>query len=196
MEASTVRQDAILPSGHRISLRKGDITDESTDAIVNAANSLLMHIGGVAGAITRRGGPSIQAESTKIGRVPTGGAAITGAGDLPARWVIHAVGPIWGARSAEENDRLLVSATTAALEIAREKGLASIAFPAVSSGIFGFPKDRCARVMLGAVLRWAEEHPKDAPRDLRFTIVDEETVAIFDAEMRRVFQNTERNKVV
>lgn len=104
-------------------------------------------------------------------------AAVTGAGTLPACAVIHAVGPFWDDYSEEENDRLLASATTAALKIACERGLASIAFPAVSSGIFGFPKHRCAEVMIGAVVAWWKAHPDDDPCDLRFTIIDEPTVS-------------------
>lgn len=177
-----LRQSVTVASGHTISLWHGDITEESADAIVNAANDGLVHGGGVAGAIVRKGGYAIQDESDRIGRVPTGSAAITGAGALAAKYVIHAVGPVWNGRPPEENDRLLASATTAALEIAREKALTSIAFPAVSSGIFGFPKDRCAHVMLQAVRGWAETHPDNNPRDIRFTIIDEETVTIFERE--------------
>ena len=179
--SATVRRTETLPSGHVLSLRHGDITGDPVDAVVNAANEGLAHGGGVAGAIVRRGGYGIQDESDRIGRVPTGAAAITGAGSLPAKHVIHAVGPVWRGQSPGESDRLLASATTAALQIARAKGLLSVAFPAISSGIFGFPKDRCARVMLGAVRLWAEAHPADEPRDIRFTIIDGETVACFEA---------------
>jgi len=176
-----------LPSGHQLSLRQGDITDEAIDAIVNAANSGLVHGGGVAGAILRKGGQIIQDESDRVGRVRIGGAAITGAGKLPAKSVIHAVGPVWRGNTPEENDRLLASATTSALEIARERGFQSIAFPAISSGIFGFPKHRCAEVMVRAVRDWAAAHPADPPRDLRFTIIDDQTVGFFLAEMERQF---------
>jgi O-acetyl-ADP-ribose deacetylase len=181
------RFETILPSGHRVSVRHGDITDEQADAIVNAANAALAHGGGVAGAILRKGGQSIQDESNPLGSVPTGGAAMTGAGRLRASHVIHAVGPVWRDNTPEENDRLLGSATTAALEIARRQELRRIAFPAISSGIFGFPKDRCARVMVSAVIVWAREHPAANPRDVRFTIIDEVTVAIFEAELRARF---------
>ncbi len=186
-EVPTVNRTVVLPGGHVLSLRHGDITEETTDAIVNAANDGLAHGGGVSGAIVRKGGSVIQDESDRIGRVPTGTAAITGAGSLAARFVIHAVGPVWSGRTPEENDRLLASATTAALEIARERGLHSIAFPAVSSGIFGFPKDRCAKVMLGAVRDWADAHPDDNPRDIRFTIIDAETVRIFETVFALTF---------
>lgn len=162
--ATTIRFETILPSGHRLSLRHGDITDEIVDAIVNAAIVGLIHGGGVAGAIVRKGGNVIQEESLRIRRPKTGEAVITGAGVLPAKFVIHAVGPVWRGQSPEESDRQLASATTAALEIAREKGLQSVAFPAISSAIFGFPKDCCARVMLAAVRDWANVNPDAAPR--------------------------------
>ncbi len=180
MSSSEPRFETILPSGHRLSLRQADLTDEDVDAIVNAANTGLAHGGGVAGAILRKGGQIIQDESDRVGRVPTGSAAITGAGKLRARFVIHAVGPVWRGQTPEESDRLLASATTAALEIARERDLESIAFPAISSGIFGFPKDRCAEVMVEAVTAWAAAHPDDNPRDLRFTIIDDITVNVFE----------------
>ena len=135
-----------------IELLDGDITTLAVDAIVNAANSRLQHGGGVAGAISRRGGPSIQQESDAIGYVPVGGAAVTGAGDLPSRWVIHAVGPRMG---EGDEDRKLRSATEAALERAEELGARTIAFPAISAGIFGYPMDRCARIMTDAVRRFA-----------------------------------------
>ena len=181
------RFGAILPTGHRVALYLTDITTVATDAIVNAANTGLGHGGGVAGAIVRRGGQVIQDESDRIGRVPTGSAAVTSAGKLPTKWVIHAVGPVWRGHTPDENDRLLASAVTASLEIAHSKGLASVAFPAISSGIFGFPKDRCARVMVAAVIAWADSHPTDGPRDIRFTIIDDETVGYFETEMRQVF---------
>lgn len=176
--------ETILPSGQTVSLRHGDITEEVVDTIVNAANVGLIHGGGVAGAIVRRGGPTIQAESLRIRRPKTGEAAITGAGKLPCRFVIHAVGPVWRGQGPEESDRLLTSATVAALEIAREKGLQSIAFPAISSGIFGFPKERCARVMVEAIRAWASTHADDPPRALRFTIIDAFTVSCFEDEMQ------------
>lgn len=114
-------------------------------------------------------------------------AAITGAGRLPAKWVLHAVGPVWSGQAPDESDRLLASATTAALEIARSRGLESVAFPAISSGIFGFPKDRCARVMTRAVCDWAASHPDQNPRSIRFTLIDLPTLEVFAAEWERRF---------
>jgi len=182
------RRTTTLPSGHALSLRLGDITEESIDAIVNAANEGLVLGGGVSGAIYRKGGYDIQDECDRIGRTRTGNAAITGAGKLPARYVIHAVGPMWSGRDAIENDRLLAATTTASLEIARQRGLRSIAFPAISSGIFGFPKHRCASVMLSAICEWAAQHPAAIPNDLRITIIDQETLDFFETEFDRIFK--------
>lgn len=172
-----------------IEVRQGDLTEEDTDAIVNAANSHLMHGGGVAGAIARRGGSVIQAESDRWvrehGPVSTGQVAVTSAGSLPARVVIHAVGPVWqGGRAGE--DELLRSAVWNSLARAEELKLSSIALPAISSGIFGFPKDRCAAILVKAALDFIEEHPAGHLRQIRFTNIDRRTVDLFAAELRRV----------
>jgi len=138
--------------GATVRIVKGDLTLEKVDAIVNAANGQLRLGGGVAGAILRNGGPSIQAECDAWvranGEVPTGGAAITAGGALEAPYVIHAVGPVWGTGDEEAKLR---GAVLSALALAREHGLKRVSLPAISSGIFGFPKDRCAAVMLEAV---------------------------------------------
>lgn len=134
-----------------IELTQADITTLGVDAIVNAANSHLQHGGGVAGAIVRKGGDVIQRESDRIGYVPVGNAAVTTAGALPCKYVIHAVGPRMG---EGDEDRKLKDATMAALERAEELRIASIAFPAISTGIFGYPVDRCARIMTGAVVEF------------------------------------------
>lgn len=125
-----------------ISLVEGDITEQDTDAIVNAANAQLVLGAGVAGAIRRKGGPQIQLECDQIGGTPVGTAVITSGGLLKARYVIHAVGPQMGEGS---EDAKLKGATLSSLKLADEKGLRSLAFPAISTGIFGFPIDRCAR---------------------------------------------------
>jgi O-acetyl-ADP-ribose deacetylase (regulator of RNase III) len=132
--------------GQRIlELVEGDITEMDTDAIVNAANAQLVLGGGVAGAIRRKGGPAIQAACDQIGGTFVGGAVITSGGRLRARHVIHAVGP----RMGEGNeDNKLKNATLNALKVADENELKSLAFPAISAGIFGFPIDRCAEIML------------------------------------------------
>jgi len=140
--------------GTDIELRVGDITREEVDAIVNAANSGLMGGGGVDGAIHRAAGPSLLEECKVIvarkGRCPTGGAVITGAGRLKARFVIHAVGPRYGREPAKEAE-LLASAHRECLRLAAENGCASIAFPAISTGAYGYPLEEAAPVALGAV---------------------------------------------
>jgi len=128
-----------------IEIVEGDITLLDSDAIVNAANARLRLGGGVAGAIRNRGGPSIQRECDEIGGTFVGGAVITGGGELKARHVIHAVGPRMG---EGDEDEKLKNAALNSLKIADENGLKSIAFPAVSTGIFGCPVERCARIML------------------------------------------------
>jgi O-acetyl-ADP-ribose deacetylase (regulator of RNase III) len=142
-----------------IELEKGDITSLKIDAIVNAANEKLAHGGGVAGAISRNGGPSIQQESNQWikehGRVKTGTVAITGAGYLPAKYVIHAVGPVMGSGNEDEN---LKSATLNSCKCAEQYDIKSIAFPAISTGVFGFPVDRCAQLMLQTVKTYAKEN--------------------------------------
>jgi O-acetyl-ADP-ribose deacetylase (regulator of RNase III) len=132
-----------------LELVEGDITEMETDAIVNAANSALKLGGGVAGAIARKGGPKIQEECDRIGGTFVGGAVITTAGNLKAAHVIHAVGP----RMGEGNeDQKLRNATLNSLRLADEHHLKSIAFPAISTGIFGFPMDRCAKIMLSTTM--------------------------------------------
>ncbi len=164
-----------------IELVKGDITDLEVDAIVNAANSRLKMGGGVAGAILRKGGWSIQEECDKIGYCPVGGAVITGAGKLKAKYVIHAVGPRMG---EGDEDRKLESATLSALKLAEEHDVKSIAFPAISTGIFGFPKDRCAKIML----RTAVDYLKKGSKIERviFCLYDDETYRIFSEELKRI----------
>lgn len=135
--------------GRSLELLQGDITELDTDGIVNAANAQLVLGAGVAGAIRTKGGPSIQEECNKIGPIQVGQAVITGAGRLKAKYVLHAVGPRMG---EGDEDQKLLSATLSALRLADQHGLKSIAFPAISTGIFGFPVERCARIMLGAVM--------------------------------------------
>ena len=129
----------------------GDITEMETDAIVNAANAQLVLGGGVAGAIRRKGGPRIQAECKEIGGTFVGGAVITTAGDLKTKHVIHAVGPRMG--EGNENEKLK-NATLNSLKVADENNLRSISFPAISSGIFGFPIERCAKIMIETTINY------------------------------------------
>ncbi len=182
---SDLRFEMSLANDHRIMVRKGDLTVEAVDAIVNAANKFLVHGGGLAGAIVDAGGDLIQQESDQIAPVDTGKAASTGAGALPCKRVIHAVGPIWKRQSAEESDQLLASAVTSSLEVALAEELTSISIPAISSGIFGFPKDRCAQVMFDAIEAFVRDHPDSTVKKINLCNFDEPTVAIFEAEARR-----------
>ena len=137
-----------------LELAEGDITDLHTDAIVNAANASLVLGAGVAGAIRTKGGPAIQQECNKIGDCPVGGAVITTGGNLKARHVIHAVGPRKGEGDEEEK---LKNATLNSLKVANDTGLKSIGFPAISTGIFGFPIERCAEIMLSGTIGYLQE---------------------------------------
>jgi O-acetyl-ADP-ribose deacetylase (regulator of RNase III) len=134
-----------------LELIDGDITEMDTDAIVNAANAQLILGGGVAGAIRKKGGPKIQEECYKIGGTHVGGAVITTAGNLKAKHVIHAVGPRMG---EGDEDNKLRQATINSLKLADNSGLKSIAFPAISTGIFGFPIQRCAEIMLRTTIEY------------------------------------------
>jgi len=139
--------------GTKISIIKGDLTESGADAIVNAANSYLRHGGGVAGAIVRKGGSIIQEESDAIGHVPVGECAITSGGKLKARYVIHAVGPRWG--EGDEHNKLR-NAIRSVLNMAASKGFKSIAMPAISAGIFGFPKAECAKIIIEEITAFLE----------------------------------------
>ncbi len=158
----------------------GDITEENTDAIVNAANSHLKHGGGVAGAIVRKGGKIIQEESDKIGYCPVGKAVYTSAGMLKAKYVIHAVGPRWG-EGNEENK--LRSAVRSALELATELKLKSIAIPAISTGIFGYPKKEGTKVILDEVIRFLKERDTTL-EEVHLTNIDEETSNLFVTHLK------------
>jgi len=166
----------------RITLVEGDITREPADAIVNAANSSLLGGGGVDGAIHRRGGPAILAEcrSLRAGRfldgLPTGRAVATTAGDLPARWVIHTVGPVYSRR--EDRSQLLASCYTESLRVADELGAEVVAFPAVSAGIYGWPARDAARIALGTV-----RDTDTAVREARFVLFGPEMYGVFVAAL-------------
>ena len=171
-------------NGKQLVLVQGDITEMDTDAIVNAANKDLILGAGVAGAIRTKGGPTIQKECNRLGGAPVGGAAITTGGDLKARYVIHAVGPRMG---EGDEDRKLADATRNSLELANEKGLASITFPAISTGIFGFPKDRCARIMLSSVVETLKKEGTSL-KEVVFCLWGEETMQVFQNEAEEMFQ--------
>lgn len=159
-----------------------DLTERDVDAIVNAANSRLQHGGGVAGAIVRKGGRTIQEESDRIGHVPVGGAAITTGGKLKARYVIHAVGPRMG---EGDEDRKLKSAINSVLNLASEERLKSISVPAISAGIFGFPKDRCAKILVGETVAFLKNKPDNSLELVEFCIFDQEAFGFFRGEIER-----------
>jgi O-acetyl-ADP-ribose deacetylase len=162
-----------------IVLVEGDLTTQEVDAIVNAANSTLLGGGGVDGAIHRAGGPSILAECREIRRttfpdgLPTGRAVATGGGNLPARWVIHTVGPVYAASADPAGE--LASSHTESLRVADELGARTVAFPAISTGVFGYPVEEAAGVAIGAV-RGAETEVEEA----RFVLFGREAFGAFE----------------
>jgi O-acetyl-ADP-ribose deacetylase len=159
-----------------IQLAQGDITALGVDAIVNAANEHLQLGAGVAGAIARRGGPAIQEECDRIGHCLTGSAVVTGGGRLPARWVIHAVGPVWRGGGAGE-EKLLASAVASALARSEEIGAESVALPAISTGVYGFPLDRAAEISFAEARRFAAQARR--VRRIVFCLFDQEALAAF-----------------
>jgi O-acetyl-ADP-ribose deacetylase len=172
-------------TGPRIVLVRGDITEQDADAIVNAANSSLLGGGGVDGAIHRKGGPAILDECRQLraeqygGGLPTGQAAATTAGNLKARWVIHTVGPVY-AKSQDRSD-LLASCHTESLRVADELGAVTIAFPAISTGVYGYPVDEAAPVAIGAVTN-ADTNVSE----VRFVLFDELTHSAFERALANV----------
>ncbi len=158
--------------GGRIELIQGDITQVQADALVTAANAGLRGGGGVDGAIHAAGGPEILEECRRIGGCVTGGAVATGAGRLPARWVIHAVGPIWQGGGAGE-EALLSSAYRASLELIASLGGERIAFPSISTGVYGYPVGAAARTALAAVARHLQAEP--LPRVVTMVLFDRAT---------------------
>ncbi|GAB3385973.1 O-acetyl-ADP-ribose deacetylase [Humibacter soli] len=171
--------------GVRVETVLGDITREHVDAVVNAANSSLLGGGGVDGAIHRAGGPAILAACRRLREtvlpdgLPTGGAVATTAGELPAHYVIHTVGPVWTA--SEDRGRLLVSCYTRSLQVADELGAASVAFPAVSAGVYGWPMDDAARVAVSTVVN--EVGGIQGLELVRFVLFSESALEEFDAAL-------------
>jgi len=142
----------------RLVVIEGDITRQSVDAIVNAANSSLLGGGGVDGAIHRAAGPELLAECRTLGGCPTGEARITRGYRLPAKWVIHTVGPVWQG-GVQGEDELLTRCYRSSLALARQYGLRTIAFPAISTGAYGFPPERAAKIAVRECRRFLEKHP-------------------------------------
>ena len=160
-----------------IELVDGDITEQDTDAIVNAANSQLILGGGVAGAIRNKGGPIIQEECNKIGSTFVGGAVITTGGNLKARHVVHAVGPRMGEGNEDEK---LKNATLNSLKVLEENSLKSIAFPAISTGIFGYPIQRCSEIMLNTTINYLKLE----------TIIKKVIFVLWGQNDYKIFENT------
>lgn len=167
----------------QLELVEGDITDLEVDAIVNAANEQLQLGTGVAGAIRRKGGASIQEECNRIGGTPVGTAVMTGAGNLKAKQVIHTVGPRMG---DGDEDKKLAAAVRAALALADRRGMKSIALPAISTGNFGFPIERAARIMLTEIHRFLQGGTK--LERVVISLHGEEAFNVFKRELRRGFR--------
>jgi O-acetyl-ADP-ribose deacetylase (regulator of RNase III) len=162
---------------------QGDITAVAVDAIVNAANAKLAGGGGVDGAIHRAGGPSILEDCRKIGGCPPGSAVATGAGRLPAKAVLHAVGPVYGGR--EKDVEQLASCHLKCLDLAKEKGCRSIAFPAISTGVYGYPVAEASVIAVGSVHGWLIKNPDVLDR-IVFVLFDEAALKAYrDAHQRR-----------
>jgi len=176
---NAVLKEQTLGRGQIIQIVHGDITTEEVDAIVNAANEHLQHGGGVAWAISRHGGRTIQQESDKWvqakGRVEHAHPAWTSGGQLPAKYVIHAVGPVWG---DGDEDAKLAAAVSGSLRVADELELKSIAIPAISTGIFGFPKERAAEVMLKSIVEYFSKESSSI-KTVRLVLFDQATVEAF-----------------
>ena len=182
-----------LPNGAVVALEHGDLTEAAVDAIVNAANTHLQHGGGVAGAIVRRGGRVIQDESdawvATHGPAAHDRPALTSGGRLPARAVIHAVGPIWRGGTQGE-PAALQAAYASALALAEEQHFTSIAFPSISTGIFGYPVAQGAAIAAQAVADFFNAHPAGALREVRFVLIDAPTVAVFGQALAAQFGST------
>ncbi len=170
-----------------LTITRGDITGQATDAIVNAANSGLMGGGGVDGAIHRAGGPAILEECKKIvarqGRLPTGQAVITTAGNLPSRHVIHTVGPIWRGGGSGEPEKL-ASAYRESLKLAAANNLASIAFPSISTGAYGYPLEAAARIAVGEVVKFLAR--PGSVKEVVFVLFNAETCDAYTAALREI----------
>jgi O-acetyl-ADP-ribose deacetylase len=177
----------------RLSLVPGNITTQNVDAVVNAANSSLMGGGGVDGAIHNAGGPEIKAACREItrahGPLPPGQAVATTAGRLPARLVIHTVGPIWGGGTSGE-DQTLASAYRSSLAVAREENARTVAFPSISTGAYGYPIDRAAAVALRTVRAELETHPGSFD-EVRFVLWGQRALLAYEAALEALLDERE-----
>lgn len=177
---------AVTVNGRTLRLVEGDITNLDTDAIVNAANRYLQLGSGVAGAIRRKGGPAIQRACDQIGGCDVGDAVITEGGGLQARYVIHAVGP---RVSNPDAPALLRSAVRRTLEIATENKLSSVALPAISTGVFGFPADQCAQITIEASLQFLTEVPDTPLSEVVICLYGQDMYLLFEQELTRQQEN-------
>jgi O-acetyl-ADP-ribose deacetylase len=170
-----------------ITVVAGDITGQEVDAVVNAANTKLQHGGGVAAAIAKAGGPTIQRESdawvSEHGELEPGVAAVTSGGEMPARWVIHVAGPVYEDGS-DDNEPLLRSAVAAALDAAADVGAASVAFPAISAGVYGYPRDEATATIADEAARWLGSH--GGVDEVRLVGFDQATADDFAAGLERL----------
>lgn len=180
--------EQIIVNKAKISIIQGDITRQATDAIVNAANSSLMGGGGVDGAIHRAGGPAILEECKEIvarqGRLPTGKAVITTGGNLPAKHVIHTVGPVWHGGGKGEAE-LLESAYCESLKLAAENNLTSVSFPSISTGAYGYPVEQAAGVAIKTVAAFLREK-ETSLKEVVFVLFDSRTYEAYVAALREV----------
>lgn len=176
---NTILVERTLPSGQTVQIVQGDITIEEVDAIVNAANEHLQHGGGVARTISKKGGAAIQKESDawirEHGPVTHSQPAWTSGGNLPAKYVIHAVGPVWG---DGDEDKKLADAIKGSLRVADELKCASLSIPAISTGIFGFPKDRAAEIMFSTIEDYFENN-RSAIKVVKLVLFDQPTIDVF-----------------
>ncbi|HEY3474566.1 MAG TPA: macro domain-containing protein [Anaerolineales bacterium] len=177
---NTLLAEQMLPSGQTIQVVQGDITAEDVDAIVNAANEYLQHGGGVARSISQKGGSVIQNESNawveQHGQVPHAHPAWTLGGRLPAKYVIHAVGPVWG---GGDEDNKLEAAVSGSLRVADELKCSSLAMPAISTGIYGFPKERAAGIIFSAVESYFADNSSSGLKTVKLVLYDQPTVDVF-----------------
>jgi len=175
-----IKRKFLSPAGLKLEIGRGDITSENVDAIVNAANSHLNHGGGVARAIADRGGETITEESRRWvethGRITHESPAFTTSGDLPCKFVIHAVGPVWG---EGEEERKLATAIRSSLELAEKLGVESIAFPAISTGIFGFPVHSAAKIFIKEFKEYLSSQQPGQVKSVKIVLFDEKTLYDF-----------------
>jgi O-acetyl-ADP-ribose deacetylase (regulator of RNase III) len=172
---------SVVVGGVQLVAVLGDLTREAVDVVVNAANRRLQHGGGLAGAIVARGGREIQTASDRLAPVAVGSAVVTTAGALPSRWIVHAVGPRWG---EGDEDQLLRSAVRSSLARATELEARTISMPAISTGIFGYPKREGTAAIVDEVVGWLSKNPGHGITVVRFTAFDQETADLFAEAVR------------